>query len=112
MATEIELDLKWAASSNFVREIIEALGQPQPEPEAVIDLPALVLQVVGQLEELKLERDTFHANYLVEHQLRQSAEATLNVIERKTDALAALVRSFTQPADPGEGRPIPGEQKP
>lgn len=48
------LDLKWAAASEFIRDIIEALGQPQPPSEAIIDLPKLALYAIGQIEELKV----------------------------------------------------------
>lgn len=50
-----ELDLKWAAASGFVRDVLFALGRPEPAPEAVVDLPSIALQVVGQIEELKAE---------------------------------------------------------
>lgn len=48
-----DLDLKWAAASEFIRDVIEALGKPQPTPEAIVDLPSLALEVVGRIEELK-----------------------------------------------------------
>jgi hypothetical protein len=48
------LDLKWAAASVFVRDVIDACGLPQPPAEGVVDLPALALQVIGQIEEGKL----------------------------------------------------------
>ena len=47
------LDLKWAAASEFIRDIYHALGRPQPPPEAIVNLSALALEVIGQIEELK-----------------------------------------------------------
>jgi hypothetical protein len=50
-----QLHLSLQAASLFVRDIIEALGQPQPPLDATVDLPAIAMQVVGQIEELKAE---------------------------------------------------------
>lgn len=49
-----ELDLRWAAASEFVRDIIEAVGVLQPSPEGVVDLP-LLASVVGQITTLRAE---------------------------------------------------------
>ncbi len=47
------LDVKWKVASEFIRDVIDAVGLSQPEPEGFIDLPALTLQVIGQIEEGK-----------------------------------------------------------
>jgi DNA repair exonuclease SbcCD ATPase subunit len=48
------LDIRLQAASGFVRDIIEAIGREQPPLEAVVDLPELLMQVVGQIETGKL----------------------------------------------------------
>jgi len=48
-----DLDLKWNAASQFVRDVVFALGESEPSPDAVVDLPAIALQVVGQIEDFK-----------------------------------------------------------
>jgi hypothetical protein len=69
------LDLKWAAASEFIRDIFEALGKPQPAPEAIVDLRVLALEVVGQIEELKV-----------------AAGCGAETQEERADALEPLVR--------------------
>jgi len=41
------------AASLFVRDVIEALGRPQPPLDSTVDLSTLRFDVVGQLEEMK-----------------------------------------------------------
>ena len=48
-------DLYWAVASGFVRDVIEALGYPQPAPATTVNLSEIALQVVGQIEELKTQ---------------------------------------------------------
>jgi hypothetical protein len=60
------LDLKWAAASEFIRDIFEALGKPQPAPEAIVDLRVLALEVVGQIEELKVDSPSISPSVLRE----------------------------------------------
>ena len=54
-SSDATADLYWAAASGFVRDVIEALGHPQPAPDSVVNLSAIALQVVGQIEELKTQ---------------------------------------------------------
>jgi hypothetical protein len=70
------LDLRWAAASEFVRDVIEALGRTQPSSEFIVDLPELAMQVVGQIEEYKVR-----------------AEAA----EAARDAALAVVQNFANP---------------
>ena len=55
MTTIADADRHWVVASAFVRDVIEALGYPQPAPDAIVDLSAIALQVVGQIEELKVQ---------------------------------------------------------
>lgn len=57
-----ERELALRAASEFVRDIIEALGKPQPPLDALVDLPALAMEVVGQIEELKAEQGRAQAS--------------------------------------------------
>lgn len=45
----------WTTASKFVRGVIEALGFTQPPPDSNVNLDNLLLQVIGQIEELKAE---------------------------------------------------------
>lgn len=56
-AEKADLDLTWAAASEFIRDVIEALGMSQPVSEAKVDLPAIALQVVGQIEDYKVRAE-------------------------------------------------------
>lgn len=50
-----QLNIKLQAASVFIRDVIEALGKQQPPLDAVVDLNALALEVVGHIEELKVQ---------------------------------------------------------
>ena len=83
------LDLKWAAASRFVRDVIEATSQRQPEQEGIVDLPELALQVVGQIEHYKTE-----VTRLEEVQVAPNAKIDflMKVISRAKQAKAKLAR--------------------
>lgn len=70
-----QLDLKWAATSLFIRDVIEALGEPEPAKAAVVNLPDIAMRVVGQIEQLKSEVATNEARVHQIEQERESANA-------------------------------------
>ena len=73
-------DLYWAAASGFVRDVIEALGHPQPAPDSCVDLSAIALSVVGQIEELKAQNADLLAalkDILNDHYIGDAAEAVI-----------------------------------
>ena len=50
-----EVRLAMETPSAFVRDVIGALGRPQPPPDSTVNLSEIALQVVGQIEELKAQ---------------------------------------------------------
>ena len=50
-----EVRLAMETPSAFVRDVIGALGRPQPPPDSTVNLSEIALQVVGQIEELKTQ---------------------------------------------------------
>lgn len=50
------------AASLFVRNVIEACGNVQPPLDAMVDLQELALQVVGQIEQFKVEMEQSQAD--------------------------------------------------
>ena len=50
-----EVRLAAETPSAFVRDVIGALGRPQPPPDSTVNLSEIALQVVGQIEELKAQ---------------------------------------------------------
>lgn len=74
----------WLRASLFIRDVMEAVAIEQPPEGATISLDQLRLQVIGYIEELKLEENRWRVAVAAER-------ADRDHIEEAVQALDALV---------------------
>ncbi len=74
------LTAKWAAVSEFIRDLFEVAGLPQPPLEGVVDLPELALQLMGQIEEGKVAE--------------QQRDAALAALKQRDEVLEVLAEAL------------------
>lgn len=88
------LNVKLQAASLFIRDILEALGREQPPVDAIVNLPDIALQVVGQIEQYKTEATAAEARILIEQGRYRACRQDLDDVEARFTAQAAHLREY------------------